>query len=80
MSTLFVAHPIVFAALLALVAAAHRIGARRRSGAVAWHPFPRWLDGLPIGARTTSPSCPHKGCRGACARAGRLATGPQKRY
>src|SRR5262249_52380747 len=51
MSALSLAHPIVFAALLALVAAAHLLGARRRGGAVAWHPFPRWLGGLPIGAR-----------------------------
>lgn len=51
MSTLSVAHPIVFAALLALVAAAHLLGARRRGGAVAWHAFPRWIAGLPIGTR-----------------------------
>ena len=51
MSGLSLAHPIWFAAALAVVVAAHALGARRGGNAVAWHPFPRWLAGLPRGLR-----------------------------
>lgn len=51
MNGLSLAHPAWFAAALVVVAAAHAVGARRRGRDVVWHPFPRWLVGLPLGAR-----------------------------
>jgi Ca-activated chloride channel family protein len=50
-SGLSLQHPIVFAAAAAALALAHLVGGRRAGTAVAWHAWPRWLDGLPVGAR-----------------------------
>jgi len=50
-SGLSLQHPWLFAAAVAAAVAAHVLGGRRPDDAVAWHAWPRWLDGLPRSAR-----------------------------
>lgn len=80
MSGLGLDHPLWFAVALAALLVAHGRGGRRGDGPVAWHPWPKLLEGLPRGARQVAAPWLARGRLLLCAGFAAGLSGPTSRF